>query len=339
MTTSELAAIVRPFARKKPRPADGTRRLVKLVLAFGAVYLIWGSTYLAIRFGIETMPPLYMIGTRFLLAGTIVFLPTLDRRAMPTLQQWRNALVVGGLLMTGVGLVAVAERTVDSGIAALIVALIPVWVVLLDWVLTRKARPRLLTVTGLAVGMAGVVALVAPGAGTDPVSIPGVVILVLSTQTWALGTVLSRDLVVHEDGRTATGMNMLAGGAVVVLLAIATGEFSHFNPSDVSLASFLAWLYLAIPGGVVVFSAYMWLVKNVDLAKVSTYALVNPIIAVLLGWWLGGEIVGSRTLLAGLLVLAGIVLVNRGGSRPVVPRQGKARPPVLEPCCEACGGD
>ncbi len=282
-----------------------------LLAAFAAVYLIWGSTYLGIRFAIETIPPYTMAGIRFLSAGALLFAwTTLRGASRPTLAQWRSALIIGTLLLvTGNGLLTWAEQFVNSGIAALIVATVPLWMVLLEALRKGGSRPSTLIVVGLLLGMAGIAILIGPSKlGGAPVHLVGAAVICLASFSWALGSIYSKGAEQVSSTLQNVGMQMLLGGAILLLGGFALGE--RLDLASVSARSAWALIYLSIIGGIVAYSAYVWLLKVSTPAKVSTYAYVNPVVAVLLGWALAGEQMGPRVLLASVAVVSAVFLIT-----------------------------
>lgn len=295
----------------------------KMVAAFAAVYVIWGSTYLAIRFAIETLPPLSMAGVRFLLAGTLMYaFLRLRGEAAPTLGQWRPAAVVGGLLlMGGNGGVVLAERTVPSGVVALLVAMVPIWMVLVDWLRRGGIRPALRTLIGLVVGFGGMVLLVGPGAlaGGDPVDPFGALLVVLGSMSWAVGSIYARGAALPKSPFLATAMEMLCGGALLLGAGVLRGELHGVDVAAFSTTSVLAFAYLVVFGSLVGFTAYIWLLGVTTPARVSTYAYVNPLVAVFLGWALAGEPVSMRILLAAAVIIAAVAVITLGRRTPAAP--------------------
>jgi drug/metabolite transporter (DMT)-like permease len=291
----------------------------KLVVAFGAVYVLWGSTYLAIRFGVETIPPFLMAGTRHLTAGLILFLWTrLTCEPRPDRRHWGTAFFIGGLmLLGGNGLVTWAERRVPSGLAALIVASVPLWMALLDGI-HRRTRPRLPVAAGLLFGLAGLLMLVAPGhfAGNGRVDLLGAGALLLAALCWTAGSLYSRHARLPESVLTATAMQMIGGGILLWLAGLAVGEGSRLDLAAVSPRSILSLGYLVVFGSLLGFSAYVWLLRATTPARVSTYAYVNPVVAVFLGWAFAGEAVTLRVALATIAIVASVALIIRyGGAR------------------------
>ena len=281
----------------------------RLFAAFAAVYLIWGSTYLAIRFAIETIPPYLMIGTRYSIAGTLLYLWLRWKGVpRPAPQHWATAFVVGILMLViGNGGVAWAEQTVPSGLTALIVAIVPLWVALMEWG-TGKDRPTVKSVSGLLLGFAGVVILVGPRElmGGERVMLTGAVVLVVASIAWATGTVYSRTARQHPSQSMATAMSMLAGSVAMFAVGGVMGEFTRLAPQSISLKSVLAVLYLVVFGSLIGFSAFMWLIRATSAARASTNSYVNPVVAVILGWALAGEPMTPRTLVAALVIIAGV---------------------------------
>ncbi len=292
----------------------------KVVLAFAAVYLIWGSTYLAIRFAIETMPPLFMAGVRFTVSGLILYAWSRLRGAPgPDRHHWAAAAVIGALLLLGGnGGVVLAEQRVPSGLAAVLVAVVPVWMVVLQWLRPGGGRPTLRVMTGLALGLAGLVVLVSPaslGLG-ERVDALGAVMLVLASLSWAIGSLYSRAARLPSSPLLSTGMEMLAGGAALVLAGLLLGEGRGLDLAAITPRSALALLYLIVFGALIGFTAYLWLLRVAPPTQVSTYAYVNPVVAVLLGWLLAGESLSLRTAFATLAIVASVLLITRGTPRP-----------------------
>lgn len=288
----------------------------QLVLAFAAVYVIWGSTYLAIQFAIKTLPPLLMAGVRFLLAGAVLYtFMRLRGQAAPTARQWRTTAIIGALLVTaGNGGVVMAETSVPSGVVALMVAMVPLWMVLLEWLRPGGVRPTARTAMGLVVGFAGIVLLVGPGdlAGGGGVNPAGALMVLVGSFCWAGGSIYARSAALPENGFMATAMEMTCGGTLMLLIGLARGELGAWNPAAVSAESVAGLAYLVVFGSLVGFSAYIWLLGNTTTARVSTYAYVNPVVAVLLGWWLANEPLTPRVLLAAGVIVAAVAVITTG---------------------------
>ena len=287
----------------------------RLIAAFAAVYLVWGSTYLAIRFAVETIPPFLMAGSRFVLSGLILlaWARWFERAPVPSRVDWRTGLISGGLLLLGGnGAVAWSEQRVPSGIAALLVAIVPLWMVLLEWLRPGGRRPTVAVFAGVSLGLVGLLLLVGPDAlrghgGSDAV---GAVVLVLASLSWAAGSLYTKWAPRASSGTIGAGTQMLAGGALLIIAGLAFGEPSHLDLARVSSRSFLGFLYLVTFGSLIGFTAYLYLLAHTTAAKAATYAYVNPVVAVLLGWAIGHEPVTTRTLLAAAVILAGVAIIT-----------------------------
>jgi drug/metabolite transporter (DMT)-like permease len=286
-----------------------------VVAAFAAVYFIWGSTYLGIAFAIETIPPFTMAGLRFLIAGSILFgWARLKSEPRPTRLHWRTALIVGTLLLGANGLLSWAEQFVPSGIAALIVATVPMWMVIVDAIRPGGARPGWSIVAGLAMGLFGIIILIGPSSlGSEPVDRIGALTILVASISWAIGSVYSK----HAPATTSTlqnvGMQMLAGGTLLVAAGFLMGE--RLIIDAVSARSFWSLMYLATAGGVVSYGAYLWLLRVTTPVRVATYAYVNPVIAVFLGWALASEPLNQRVALAAVAVVSAVVLITTARTR------------------------
>lgn len=291
---------------------------LKILLAFGAVYIIWGSTYLAIRFAVESLPPFFMAAMRFIVAGGVLYaFLRLRGAAPPSLVHWKSASVVGAtLLLIGNGGVSWAEQFVPSGITALFIAIVPLWFVVLDW-WQRGVQPTLAIGFGLILGTAGVLILVDPAklVGGEAVHLGGAVVLLVATISWAAGSLYSRRAELPSSPLLATAMEMLTGGLMLLIASTLSGELASMKLQDIDSKSWLSLGYLIIFGSLVAFSSYIWLLSNVQPTLVSTYAYVNPIIAVFLGWLLAGEIVGERILLAAAMIVGAVALITSFSAR------------------------
>lgn len=285
----------------------------KLLSAFAVVYVVWGSTYLAIRFAIETLPPFLMAAGRFLVAGGLMWLWAKRRGAgRPTRRQVAAAAVVGLLLlMGGNGGVVWAELRIDSGLAALLVAMVPLWVVTLEWLRPGGRRPRLPLVLGVAGGLAGIVLLVGPAelAGAERVDLWGAGAVVVASLLWSIGSLYAARADLPASPRQATAIEMLVGGAGLVLVGVVTGEPGRLDLAAVSPLSWAALAYLVVFGSLLAFSAYVWLLRVAPPSKVATYAYVNPVVALVLGWAFAGEELTARTLIAAAVILASVGLI------------------------------
>lgn len=285
----------------------------QLVIGFLAVYLIWGSTYLAIRFTIETIPPLFSAAIRFLIGGTLLYAYARFSGAIAaTKLQWRNSAVIGLLLVVGgTGTVTWAEQYVPSGLAALMVAAMPFWMVLIEWIRPEGRRPVTSVVLGLVLGFVGIIILIGPIqlAAEGITGILGTAALLLATLSWASGSIYSRHIDLPESKLLSVGIQMLAGGVVLGILAGVTGEFPQVDFSAMTLKSIGGLFYLAIIGSLA-FVAYVWLLKVTTPAKASTYAFVNPVVAVFLGWLLGGEEITARTIVAATVIVSAVAVIT-----------------------------
>ncbi len=299
------------------------------MLAFAAIYLVWGSTYLAIKFAIETLPPFLMAGTRFFIAGTLLYAWCRWRGVpRPDRTHWLSAMVVGGLMLAGGnGGVVWAEQRVPSGVAALIVATTPFFMVLLDWWWRGGPRPTRQIVAGLITGFFGVVILVSPAqvVGGGGVDLAGALALMGAGLCWAMGSIFSLRARKPASPLLFTAMAMLAGGTLLLGGATAGGEWAAVHLSAITARSLLALGYLIVFGSLITYSAYVWLLRVSTPARVSTAAYVNPVVAVLLGWLLGGEGLAPRTMLAALVILAAVGLITSARAHPGARPGGPAR--------------
>jgi drug/metabolite transporter (DMT)-like permease len=283
--------------------------------AFAIVYVVWGSTYLAILFAIETLPPFLMAGVRFLIAGSVLLAWTriIAGEPAPSRAQWRSAAIVGVLLLLGGnGLVVWSEQRIASGVAALLVGTVPCFMVLVEWLRPGGSRPGWRVSGGLALGMLGLVWLVGPDSvmGGGRADLLGAAALVLASLSWAVGSIYSRHAAVPSSPFVFTAMQMLAGGVALVVLGVALGEPARFDPAALSLRSVLGLVYLIVFGSIVAFSAYVWLLRVSTPARVSTYAYVNPVVAVFLGWLLADEALTPRMAIAAAVIVSGVALIT-----------------------------
>lgn len=309
----------------------------RIWLALGAVYLLWGSTYLAIRVAVHPshgtgLPPMLLAGSRFTLAGLIMLVfavrrPAPDGRPDPLgATQWFAAAVVGlALILGGNGLVTIAERRIPSGTAAVVVATVPIWAALLAAALGRE-RLSVHHIAGLVLGFTGVAALVV-GTGTGRASVSGTLIVVLAALSWASGSVWSTTAPTVRRPLVMTGMEMLCGGLGCFVVAVATGEFADFHTDELTAHAWLAIGFLVSAGSIVAYTAYVWLLRNAELSLVTTYAFVNPVVAVILGSVILNEPFTARSAVATAAVVAGVVLMLRRSS----PRRTSDATPVTAP--------
>jgi drug/metabolite transporter (DMT)-like permease len=297
-----------------------------VLTAFAALYLIWGSTYLGIRFAIATMPPLLMAGTRFFLSGVILYaIAQWQGAPRASRANWRSALIVGAcLILGGNGGVTLAEKYVSSGVASVMVATVPIYIALLSWITGMSPRPTSIMWLGLAGGLVGVGILLSPAlsltATGDGHPALGLLILLCSSFLWSAGSLYSRTAK-NSPPFLAAAQQMLCGGALLALAGIMRGELQDLDLGRISPLSWDAFAYLILIGGLVGFPAYIWLLRNCEPAKVATYAYVNPIVAVLLGALFAGETLTPRTILAAVLIIGSVALVitvQQATSKPVL---------------------
>jgi len=290
----------------------------QILAAFASIYLVWGSTYLAIRYAVQTIPPFIMGGLRFLISGALLYAWARYRGApRPTRLHWRNAFIAGGLLLLGGnGAVVWAEQFVPSGLTALLVSILPFWLVIIEWVRPPRRRPHGAVLIGLIIGFIGIVVLIGPGnlGGHGDIRLIGAVVLILGSLSWAIGSFFSRDADLPQSGLLTTGMEMLAGGALLSIVGVVTGELSHFDVHQVSGPSALGLLYLITFGSLLGFTSYIWLLDKVSPARLGTYAYVNPVVAVILGWAIAGERLSLRTAVAAAIVICAVALITTARS-------------------------
>ena len=303
-----------------PSAASGARRS-HVIAAFAALYTIWGSTYLAIHYAVETIPPFLMGGTRFVIAGLILYALARQRGAVaPTRPQWRAATVTGILLLVGGnGAVIWSEQHVASGLVALIVAIVPLWMVTLDWLRPGGTRPGRAVFLGLALGLIGLVLLIGPDAigarGASRIDARAALVPVVGSLLWALGSIFSRYAPRPSSAQLTTGMQMLAGGAAFLVVSLIAGEPRHFTFAAVTTPSWLGYLYLVTFGSLLGFTAYIYLLGATTPAKASTYAYVNPVVAVILGWAVVGEPLTPRMLAAAAIILGAVALITLANAK------------------------
>lgn len=296
-----------------------------LIVAFAVLYVVWGSTYLAIKYVVETMPPLLSAGVRFTLAGLAMFAWLQLRR--PTALRganWRAATIVGALLLLGGnGVVCWAEKSVPSGLTALIVGTTPLWFAVLEWLLFRGERPSGRVVAGLVIGTAGICVLIGAGELRRAANAPLVpaICLLGACFSWALGSLYSKRAALPKSVFLSTAMQMICGGAALILAGLIVGEAQALRFDLITLRSWLSWWYLVLIGSLIAFTCYVWLLQNASPTHVATYAYVNPVIAVLLGVLIGGEEFSANSMIAAALIVAAVMLITTGGGRASAARQ------------------
>jgi drug/metabolite transporter (DMT)-like permease len=303
-------------------------RAWKVLLAFAIIYFVWGSTFLAIRVGVREVPPFLLAGMRFLVAGLILYCWMRARgTASPTAREWSAAAILAVLIFVfDYGLLFWAERRVPSGIAAVMMATIPVFMALAEIVVLRTQRLTLRLGLALLVGIGGVAVLVghSMSLGEAPVDTAGACALIFAAISWSVAASLSRKLPLPAAKAMSSGAQMLAGGVFLTLTAAVLGEFRGFHVQAVSRGAWLALAYLIVAGSIVGFTAYVWLIHHESPTKVGTYAYVNPVVAVLVGYFLGGEVIGPRTIVGTLLILVSVVMIT------TTPKKTASRLPVSE---------
>src|SRR6266704_1344364 len=307
-----------------------------VVIAFAALYLIWGSTFLGIRFAIETIPPFLMAGARFVLAGVIMYAIAWSQGiGKSNWANWRTSLIIGAcLLLAGNGGVTISEKYIDSGLAALIVAIVPIYIVLLGWMTGMAPKPTPIMWLALIGGFVGVGILFGPALhfSSNDARHPaiGISILLVSSFIWSVGSLYSRVAKHAASPFLTAAQQMLCGGMLLLFMGIATGELRRLHPGSISMLSLGSFIYLVIIGAVVGYTAYIWLLRHCEPAKVATYAYVNPIVAVLLGAFFAGEKLSMRVLIAAALIIGSvaIVITTQQLRARAVPASGSAIEPA-----------
>jgi drug/metabolite transporter (DMT)-like permease len=310
-------------------PAHGGASRAGLVAAFAAVYVLWGSTYVAIKFAVETLPPFTMASARFVAAGALLLLWVRWRGGQAaTARQWKNAALTGAFLMLASnGLVCWAEQRVDSSLAALLIATLPLWMMTLEWARPGGRRPRALTIAGVAIGILGVALLIWPGEGGMRLDPWGVVALLAAPLSWAIGSFLSREVDLPRSLIHSAALQMICGGVMQFVLGLLLGELASFEPERVSAKSLWSLLYLLVAGSLIGFTAYTWLLRHTSPVRAATYAYVNPIVAVILGVWLAGERFTLSQLAGAAVVVLGVALSLTASADAATPRATLPPPP------------
>ena len=309
-------------------PAAAAAPMLHVAIALVTVYVLWGSTYLAMRLAIATIPPFTMAATRHFTAGVLLYAFARLRGApRPRLEHWRSTAIIGGLLLLlGNGGVVWAEQRVSSGMAALLICSEPMWIVLFAWLRRGGRRPGPRVVAGLLVGMAGLVLLVRPGhAGGAAVDRLGVAAVLIASVSWAAGSLYVQRATLPRSPLLATAMQMLCGGVLLFAAGALTGEPAHLALSQVSTGSALAVLYLIVFGSLIGFTAYTWLLRSASPVLVSTYAYVNPVVAVFLGWAMAHEPVTAGMLAGAAIILGGVALITSASAGGAARQGGERR--------------
>jgi len=302
--------------------AAGLSHRSRFYLAFFLLYFIWGSTYLAIRYAIASIPPLLMAGTRFFVAGLLMFIFLRWRGVQlpPWSQCWRLAVTGVFLFLGGNGTIVWAEQYIDSGLAALLVSTLPLWLILLDWLWAKGPAPQLRAVLGILLGVVGTVLLIKPAlilpwlyesvtTASSPQRVLASTIVVMASVLWAIGSIYSKLFVKPQSVFMSAACQMIGGGLALLLVAIEQGEWSHFAAASITWLSLTGFCYLVVIGSMVGISAYVWLLQNAQAAAVSTYAFVNPVVALLLGWLIAGEQLTASIIGSAGIILAGVLIV------------------------------
>src|SRR5712692_5637672 len=286
----------------------------KTLLAFAIIYFVWGSTFLAIRVGVREVPPFLLAAMRFLIAGLVLYGWMIAHgERSPSGRQWTSASLLAILIFVfDYGLLFWAEQRVPSGIAAVMMATIPVFMALSEIILLGTQRVTLRLALALLIGIGGVAVLMSRSLtlGGVPIDMKGAVALIVASMSWSVSSALTRKLPLPPSKVMSSGAQMLAGGVLLALTAAALGEFRNFHPSTVSRGAWLSLLYLIVAGSIIAFTAYVWLIHHESPTKVGTYAYVNPVVAVLLGYLLGGEALALRTILGTAFVLISVVVIT-----------------------------
>lgn len=295
----------------------------KIWIALIAIYIIWGSTYLAIRFAVATIPPFLMAGTRFLVSGVVLLVwRRLAGDPLPTARQWRSTAIIGLLLLLGGnGLVSWAEKNVPSGMAALLIGSVPLFMVIVEALRPKGVKPGWQSIAGLATGFGGIALLIGPAEldvkalQFDPLAIGA---LLLASLFWSIGSVYSKAADMPKSSLMGTGMEMLCGSAGLFIVGTLTGEWKAFHLASITPPSWLGLAYLVVIGSMMGFVAYAWLLRHAPISLVSTYAYVNPVVAILLGAWIGHETLNVRTLIAALIIISSVILIKLSKQSKIV---------------------
>ena len=281
-----------------------------------AIYLIWGSTYLAIRFAVETIPPFMMASSRFLIPGILLyFWRRVAGDPKPSRLEWKSTIIIGLLLLVGGnGGVTWAEQFIPSGVAALIIGSVPLWIVLLNYFKPEGRHPNKFVIIGVIMGFLGIVLLIGPSqlsSSSENINPMGIIAILSAAIFWSVGSLYGRNAPMPSSPLLSTGMEFLAGSVGLLIMSGLTGEFTRLNYSLISIRSFLSLLYLMVFGSLIGFVAYTWLLRNAPITLVSTYAYVNPLIAILIGNRLAQEVLNLRILSAAVIIISSVFLINK----------------------------
>jgi len=312
-----------PVGNPTPLPHTHAQMTTVVLMAFAAVYIVWGSTYLAIRIGIESFPPLILAGLRHFTVGVVLY-PLMRAKTgiKPSAANWRTATVAGALLLfAGNGGVSWAEQTVPSGVTALLVATVSLWLVIVDWLRPGGVRPVPRVVMGLLMGFAGLALLVGPArlGGSERVNPLGATVLVIASLAWACGSLYSKHGGMPNSPMLGVAMQSFAGGVILLIAGLLAGEFRDLHFGAISLRSWLALGYLIVFGSGIGFSAYIYILHKSTAARVATYAFVNPVVALFLGWFIVDETITVRTIVAAAVILTAVILVITAPHRVAAP--------------------
>lgn len=295
----------------------------KTLLAFAIIYFVWGSTFLAIRIGVEEVPPFLLAALRFFVAGLVLYLWMIAKgERSPTLREWRSVMVLASLIFVlDYGLLFWSEQRIPSGLTAVMLATIPAFMALSEIIFLRTQKLTVRLAVALLIGILGVAVLVSRALklGGAPIDRAGAIALMIAAVTWSIASALARKLHLPESKVMSSGTQMLAGGLLLAIVAAALGEFRKFHPAAVSRGAWIALLYLIVAGSIIGFTAYVWLIHHESPTRVGTYAYVNPVVAVLLGYFFAGEALGTRTIVGTLCVLVSVIVITTTRPKKVAP--------------------
>ncbi len=294
------------------RPASNTKW--KTLSAFAIIYFVWGSTFLAIRIGVHEVPPFLLAAIRFSIAGLVLYLWSIARgERSPTAREWKSISLIAVLIfVVDYGLLFWAEQRVPSGMAAVVVAIIPAFMTISEIVFLKTQKLTVRLAVSLLIGLAGVAILMSRSLnlGGAPIDMPGAIALIVASIGWSIASALMRKIPLPSSKVMSSAAQMLAGGIFLAITSAALGEFHNFHPANVSREAWLSLIYLIIFGSIIAFTAYVWLLHHESPTKVSTYAYVNPVVAVVLGYFFAGEELGLRTILGSVLILMSVIVIT-----------------------------